>query len=149
MKHYLPVYIAIFLSGCVTTPPTTTNPELTVNALAAFEDICLATAPSFATAEKTALNHGVTEFMVLGPMKMGNSNQGYNIQIQEGKECAIGFDPQKDSTITTRFLDLVQKHIKQNIAKKVPTVIQIDGQPFIVTHDRKGGETLVLLKLGS
>ena len=84
-------------------------------------------------------------FKALDSIKAGTS-QGYDVQIQENVGCSIIFASQKDSTITSRFLALVQKHTKQKIGKKEPATIHIEGQNFMVIHERKNAEMFILLK---
>lgn len=147
MKPY-PICITFFISTCTTAAPVSNQHDLTSNALAAFERICLETAPNFAAAEKIALdNYGIKDFKTeMLDIKQGESNQGYSVNFKEGLSCSVIYASQKDDTITSRFLTLVQKYAKQGIIREEPATIRIEGKTFMVMHERKNAEMFILLK---
>ncbi|MGZ0782940.1 hypothetical protein DNK59_10830 [Pseudomonas sp. TKO26] len=123
------------------------EPTITSAGILAFRDICLKSAPSFAGAETAARSHGILELTDAGFAKMGmNEDQTLGVQVQAGKECAITTPSQNDSSLTQQFLSMAGKFSSTPLAQSVPTKITLDGQTFILMHDRRGGEAYVLLK---
>ncbi|MCE4057191.1 hypothetical protein [Pseudomonas sp. Au-Pse12] len=123
------------------------EPTITSAGILAFRDICLKSAPTFAGAETAARNHGISELSDAGFAKMGmNQDQTLGVQVQANKECAITTPSQNDSSLTQQFLSMAGKFSSTPLAQSVPTKITLDGQTFILMHDRRGGEAYVLLK---
>lgn len=123
------------------------EPTITSAGILAFRDICLKSAPTFAGAETAARNHGISELSDAGFAKMGmNQDQTLGVQVQANKECAITTPTQNDSSLTQQFLSMAGKFSSTPLAQSVPTKITLDGQTFILMHDRRGGEAYVLLK---
>ncbi|QNH76900.1 hypothetical protein GGD92_00995 [Pseudomonas protegens] len=123
------------------------EPTITSAGILAFRDVCLKSAPSFAGAETAARAHGILQLTDAGFAKMGmNEDQTLGVQVQAGKECAITTPSQNDSSLTQQFLSMAGKFSSTALAQSVPTKITLDGQTFILMHDRRGGEAYVLLK---
>jgi hypothetical protein len=116
--------------------------------IAAFRDICLKTAPTFSGAEEAAKAHGIDE--IIGPEpKMGfTKDQSMGIQLKEN-ECVVTTPAQANKALTKQFLAAISEYLKVPVGKKVPAMITIENQAFIVFHDRDDGEAFVLLKKGS
>lgn len=150
MKSFPLILTVAALTGCASGNRSTTtdpSPSNLPQAISAFEEICLKTAPAFSRAVNAASAFGVTEFMSLGPGKMGfNRDQSLSVQIKEGIECAITTPAQADRTLTKTFLQSVARAANASPAAKVPFRADIAGQTFIFQHDRTGGEAYVMLK---
>ncbi|MFJ7142006.1 MAG: hypothetical protein ACN6P5_11665 [Pseudomonas protegens] len=138
----------VLLSACSSvTRKIDPEPTITSAGILAFRDICLKSAPSFAGAETAARAHGIVELTDAGFAKMGmNQDQTLGVQVQINKECAITTPSQNDSSLTLQFLSSVAKFSSTPVAQSVPARITLDGQSFILMHDRRGGEAYVMLK---
>ncbi|MEN5093807.1 hypothetical protein ABE458_24225 [Pseudomonas protegens] len=138
----------MLLSACSSvTRKIDPEPTITSAGILAFRDICLKSAPSFAGAESAARAHGIVELTDAGFAKMGmNQDQTLGVQVQINKECAITTPSQNDSSLTLQFLSSVAKFSSTPVAQNVPARITLDGQSFILMHDRRGGEAYVMLK---
>ncbi|NBF04622.1 hypothetical protein GV819_20275 [Pseudomonas sp. Fl5BN2] len=136
------------LSACSSVPrEINREPTITSPGILAFRDICLKSAPSFAGAETAARAHGIAELSDAGFAKMGmNQDQTLGVQVQLNKECAVTTPNQNDSSLTQQFLSTAGKFSSTPVAQSVPARITLDGQAFILMHDRRGGEAYVLLK---
>jgi len=147
--YVLPIVIA--LSACSTTKIVQndeTSPGKASNAIRAFEDVCLKTAPSFSGAPKAASSFGITEIIDAGFMKMGfNKDHSLSVQIKPNKECVITTPSQHDDTLTNQFLQVISQYSGETPDNHVPTEADINGIPFMFQHDRKGGEAYVMLKV--
>lgn len=144
------VIVAVALSGCVTNQsvPTAaiTNGEV-AEAIRAFEEVCLKTAPSFSGASQAAANFGIIEITDVGFSKMGfNKDQSLGVQIKANNECVITTPSQRDTTLTTQFLQTVGRHSSTTPGNRVPAEGNVKGVTFIFQHDRRGGEAYVMLK---
>ncbi|MDQ0015373.1 hypothetical protein J2W23_003773 [Variovorax boronicumulans] len=152
MKSFSLLLAVATLAGCTfgnRSAAVDPSPSSPPQAISAFEEICLKTAPTFARAASAAGAFGVTEFMSLGPAKMGfNRNQSLGVQIAEGLECTITTPTQSDKSLTTNFLQSVARTANASPAANVPFRADIAGQTFIFQHDRSGGEAYVMLKAG-
>lgn len=117
------------------------------NAIKAFEEVCLRTAPSFLGAVKAAGAFGVSELSDEGYMKMGfNKDKSLGVQVKENNECVITTPEQASSTLTRQFLQVVSQHASEPPSDRVPAKASINGVRFIFQHDREGGEAFVMLK---
>jgi hypothetical protein len=147
--HFFTVAI-VGLSGCATNQSTSTVAAQSgeaVEAIRAFEAVCIKTAPSFSGAAQAAKNFGITEITDAGFMKMGmNKDQSLGVQIKEENECAITTPSQNNGTLTKQFLQVVSQNSGTEISSRVPTKANVGGVSFIFHHDRKGGEAYVMLK---
>jgi len=140
---------ALALLGACSSVTREINPEPTITSagILAFRDICLKSAPSFAGAETAARNHGISDLTDAGFAKMGmNEDQSLGVQIQANKECAITTPTQNDSSLTQQFLSVAGKFSSTPVAQSIPSKITLNGQTFILMHDRRGGEAYVMLK---
>ena len=150
MKSLSLILAVAVLAGCASGNRSTTvdpSPSSLPQAISAFEEICLKTAPTFSRAARAAGAFGVTDFTSLGPGKMGfNRDQSLSVQIKEGVECAITTPTQSDRSLTKTFLQSVARAANASPAAKVPFRADIAGQTFIFQHDRSGGEAYVMLK---
>ncbi|WP_353236586.1 hypothetical protein [Diaphorobacter ruginosibacter] len=144
------VITALVLSGCAANQgtPAGAQQQGEINeAIQAFEDICLETAPSFAGAAQAAASFGILEIKDAGFMKMGsNANRSLGVQIKAENECAVTTPSQPDSQLTRQFLQAVGRHAGAAPRKRVPTKAYVRGVPFMFHHDRQGGEAFVMLK---
>lgn len=75
-----------------------------------------------------------------------DQDQTLGVQVQANKECAITTPSQNDSSLTQQFLSSVGKFSSTPVAQSVPARITLEGQTFIIMHDRRGGEAYVMLK---
>lgn len=149
MKPQLLCVAVLALSGCVTHPPAPADdvPPVAIEALRAFENLCLKTAPSFAGAEAAASGFGITPFIDVGGLKMGMGQGGeLSVQITPGQECAVTIPGQRSAGLTRQFLQSVGRYTDGKAIDRVPARISLGGTAFIAQHDRKGGEAFVLLK---
>lgn len=113
----------------------------------AFRDICLQTAPSFAEAQRIARQHGITEMTDMGFATIGfNADKSLSIQVKASHECVVTSEPQQDDTLTLQLLSAAAINAGTTVPRKVPVKMMIAGQPFILMHDREGGEAFVMLK---
>ena len=113
----------------------------------AFRDICLQTAPSFAEAHRVARQHGVTEMTDMGFATVGfNADKSLSIQVKVSHECVVTSEAQEDDSLTRQLLSAAAINAGTTVPRKVPVKMMIAGQPFILMHDREGGEAFVMLK---
>lgn len=113
----------------------------------AFRDICLQTAPSFAEAHRVARQHGITEMTDMGFAIIGfNADKSLSMQVKVSHECVVTSETQQDDTLTSQLLTAAAVSAGTTVPRKVPVKMMIAGQPFILMHDREGGEALVMLK---
>ncbi|MDR8014807.1 hypothetical protein [Ectopseudomonas guguanensis] len=113
----------------------------------AFRDICLQTAPSFAEAHSVARQHGITEMTDMGFATVGfNADKSLSIQVKVSHECVVTSEPQQDETLTRQLLTAAAVNAGTTVPRRVPVKMMIAGQPFILTHDRQGGEAFVMMK---
>ncbi|MFN4237512.1 MAG: hypothetical protein ACK4FZ_09805 [Vogesella sp.] len=147
---YLLISSAILLSACANNKAVSTAQTESiepVEAIKAFEAICLKTAPSFSGAAQAAMAFGITEITDVVFMKMGfNKYQSMGVQIKSDKECVITTPSQRSNGLTTQFLGAVSRYTNVPSLNRVPSKVNINGVPFIFQHDRKSGETFVMLK---
>jgi len=115
----------------------------------AFEEICLASAPSFANGTQLAKKYGVETWLPLGKEKMGmTKDQSLSVQIQPGKECAITTKTRPGPAVHTQFMNAVIGATKSTAITErtsTPFVLAVGGKKFIFKHDRSGGEAYVML----
>ena len=113
----------------------------------AFRDICLQTAPSFSEAHSVARQHGITEMTDMGFATVGfNADKSLSIQVKVSHECVVTSEPQQDETLTRQLLTAAAVNAGTTVPRRVPVKMMIAGQPFILTHDRQGGEAFVMMK---
>jgi hypothetical protein len=116
--------------------------------IAAFRDICLKTAPTFSGAEEAAKAHGIEEITGSEPKLGFTKDQSMGIQLK-ANECVVTTPAQANKALTKQFLAAVSEYLKVPVGKKVPALVTIENQAFIIFHDRDDGEAFVLLKKGS
>jgi hypothetical protein len=141
---------ALLLSACAnkktTTKIQTENGEI-VEAIKAFEAICLNTAPTFSDAAKAATAFGIFEITDAGFMKAGfNKDQSMGVQIESNKECVITTPSQRNAALTNQFIGVGSRYSNTPSLNRLPSKVNISGVPFIFQHDRNGGEAFVMLK---
>lgn len=139
------------LTACANRPaptaPDSTKAEI-AEAIRAFEDVCLKTAPTFSKAAAAAAGFGIGDITDVGFMKMGfNKDQSLGVQIKDNKECVITTPSQSNATLTRQFLQAVGRSSGTTPSNRVPVKATVGGESFIFQHDRKGGEAFVMLKL--
>lgn len=149
MKQLFSLYVALCLSAYASTAISQeTSQSSTVDiptSLKAFRDICLKNAPDFKNGEQAAKEYGIKAFEDFTFMKAGfTGDRSMSVQLQD-KECAITTDPQTDKQLTQQFLQTVNTYAGTTLTG-VPAKITVNGQTYIITHDRKGGEAFVMLK---
>jgi len=117
------------------------------DAIAAFRDICLKTAPSFSGAVDAAKVYGIEVVDDSGSaLKLGfNKDQSVGIQLKKN-ECVITTPPQSTRKLTKQFVAAIGDFLGTPVDKRLPSLITISGQPFVVFHNRVDGETFVLMK---
>ncbi len=126
-------------------PPVTSN-DTPSAAIQTFREICLKTAPDFSRAATAAKAVGV-EVGDMGFMVAGfKADKSLGVQIQAGKECVVTTPSQRDESLTRQLLDAARDLSSTPVAQTSPAKITLDGQVFILAHDRAGGEAYVLLK---
>ncbi|MGC5702722.1 hypothetical protein J4P02_21190 [Pseudomonas sp. NFXW11] len=141
--------VALALLGACASLTREINPEPTITSagILAFRDICLKSAPSFAGADTAARAHGIGELSDAGFARMGmNQDQTLGVQVQANKECAVTTPSQNDPSLTQQFLSILGKFSSTPVNQSLPAQITLDGQHFILMHDRRGGEAYVMLK---
>jgi hypothetical protein len=117
----------------------------------AFKEICLGTAPSFASGVAKAKRYGVTKFFKLGEGSDGMSpDNSISVQIKPNKECAITTTNRADQTLSRQFLTAVATVAKgvPDDDKGAPFHASVRGHVYVFFHDRKGGEAYVMESLG-
>ena len=149
MKFLLTATTLILLAGCAGTLHSTNSDTANAampEAIKAFNDVCLKTAPTFSNAEKVAASYGMSDLLDLGFTKTGfNKDQSLGVQIKENKECVITTPSQQSKILTKTFLKIVEQYSSTPVSKTVPTKATINGKIFIFMHDRNGGEAYVML----
>lgn len=146
MKKLVLLTSVTLLSACAgmgTQPPV----PVTSKAVQAFRDICLKTAPSFAEAHSVAPQHGIEDLTEMGFATVGfNADKSLGLQVKASRECVITTDSQQDDSLTRQLLSAAAESAGTEVPRSVPAKLLIAGQPFIIMHDRKGGEAFVMLK---
>jgi hypothetical protein len=148
---HLVAIATITLSGCVTnqsmTPAAVQNGEIT-EAIRAFENICLKTAPSFSGAIQAATSFGIIEITDAKSMKIGfNKDKNLRVEIMTEDYCAITTPSQRNNTLTNQFLQVVGQYSSTPLSNQVPTEADIKEETFIFHHDdREGKEGFLMLK---
>jgi hypothetical protein len=133
------------LASCTTATPTVSTP-VTSKAIEAFVDICLKTAPSFAGSAEAAKRFGINDLQDMGFMRLGfTADKNLGVQLSE-KECVVTTPNQSDDSLTRQLLSAAQTYSQTPVADRVPSKVRIQDNNFILQHDRKGGETYVLLR---
>jgi hypothetical protein len=137
------VFLLLPVGSSMATEPGNVTPE----AILAFRDICLKTAPTFSGAMEAAKSYGINEGVDSGsePRLGFNEDKSMGMQLKTD-ECVITTASQKNKALTKQFIAAIGEYLKVPMAKKPPALITIDNQSFIVFHDRSDGETFVLLK---
>lgn len=97
---------AAVLAACLTIPHVAlAEPKSSKGndiAIAAFKDICLASAPTFATAAAKAKRYGVKGAdQQFGGM---TEDQSMSVQIKPKRECAVTSESRSDRTLHAQFL---------------------------------------------
>jgi hypothetical protein len=148
MKLVPLVIIASTLAACASkAPPRPSAAPETNKSLAAFEEVCLKTAPSFSGAKAAAANHGIAEVQDLGFTQMGMAkDNSIGVQIKPDTECAITTPSQKASDLGKGFYQVIVRNAETPPASRFPTKAKVGGVTFIFQHDRQGGEAFVMLK---
>jgi hypothetical protein len=151
MKNIFVLSLIFTLVACSSQPRNNLNFDDTIvdsQSIKAFRDICLATAPSFNTAEQSALNYGIDNIKDHGFSVMGmTADNSLGVQIKKNKECVITTPSQENGTLTAQFLKAVSGYSSTQVLNAVPSKVTINSTRFIIMHDRKGGEAFVMLKL--
>jgi hypothetical protein len=146
MKKLALLTSVTLLSACAgmgTQPPV----PVTAEAVQAFRDICLKTAPSFAEAHSVARQHGIEDLTDMGFATVGfNADKSLGLQVKASRECVITTDSQQDDSLTRQLLSAAAESAGTEVPRSVPAKLMIAGQPFIIMHDRKGGEAFVMLR---
>lgn len=121
-------------------------------AITAFKDVCLRSAPSFASASAKAKRYGIKKLMMLGDAAMGmTDDHSLSVQIEPNRECSVTSPNRSDPALHAQFLRAIGEFAdKAPQANKAGTPFPgiINGHRFIFQHDRKGGEAYVILSLG-
>ncbi len=137
--------LLLVLSACSAAPPGNA-PSQPAPAIAAFRSICLDTAPSFAGASAAArqLGIGLTD---MGFVKLGmTADKSIGVQVKDNSECAVTTPSQAGDQLTRQFLAMVAEATGTLPGRQVPVKASLDGQTFLFTHDRNGGEAYVMLR---
>ena len=115
------------------------------DAIPAFRDICLKTAPGFAGAVDAAKVYGI-EVDSGSDLRIGfNKDKSVGVQLKKN-ECVITTPPQGGRKLTKQFVAAISDFLGAPVDKRLPSLITIAGQPFVVFHNRVDGETFVLMK---
>ena len=146
MRKVSSALLLCVLAGCVTTN-TKYDKEKVSTTLSAFEALCLATAPDFASAGVKAAPMGFGDPTDLGLGKLYfTPNNEMGLQVKEGKECAVTMESEGGRQITNQFISLVGRYAETTKVDGVPFVASLNGENFIFMHDPNGGEAFVMLK---
>ncbi|EJL54646.1 hypothetical protein PMI09_02389 [Rhizobium sp. CF122] len=120
-------------------------------AIAAFKDVCLRSAPSFASALTKAKRYGVKETTKLGDSNIGmTSDDSISVQVKLKRECAVTSPNRSNPTLHAQFLRTIAEFADappQGNKAGVPFTGTIQGHRFVFMHDRKGGEAYVMISL--
>lgn len=123
------------------TPPAAAPAQLHTS-VAAFRDICINNAPSFAGSAAAAQAYGIAQILDLGFTNTGSTaDNSLAVQIKPGKECVVTTPSQSDNP-AQQFASV----IPGLSGTRFPAVAQIGNANFIFQHDRNGGEAFVMLK---
>ena len=107
--------------------------------VAAFRDICMANAPTFAGSVAAATAYGITTTNNLGFLVTGiNPETQVNIQVEPGEQCSVVTPSRTTNAIVAQFATLV--------GKTIPGRKTIAGSDFLFTHDRNGREAYTMDK---
>ncbi len=152
-----PLAVAAALPGCNTTEPppdsaTVAPPPQETGAtsssdvgVAAFHDVCLATAPSFADAPAVAKKFGVSGLST-GVNGTGmTKDSSLSVQLKPGIECAVTTTSRPGDAIARQFMSVVTAATGTK-ATQTPFAAKLGANTFIFHHDRNGGEAFVMLK---
>jgi len=120
-------------------------------AIAAFKDVCLRSAPSFASAAAKAKRYGIKELTMLGDSAMGmTGDNSLSVQIKPNRECAVTSPNRSNPTLHAQFLRAVGEFVEktpQDNKAGTPFPGMVKGHRFVFQHDRTGGEAYVMLSL--
>lgn len=104
------------VAGCATNNSTTivdASAREASEAIRAFEEICMETAPTFSLPD---VSTAAAPFRIVAEpddgffQKMGlNEDQSLGFIIEEGKECWIITPPQRTATLTEEFLQMISR----------------------------------------
>lgn len=148
MKLVPLVIFAATLSACASkAPPRASVAPESHTSLAAFEEVCLKTAPSFSGAKAAAARYGITEVQDLGFTQMGMAkDNSIGVQIKPDTECVVTTPSQKVRDLGKGFHQVIARNAETPPASRFPTKAKVGGVTFIFQHDRQGGEAFVMLK---
>lgn len=143
---------ALALVACLIVPQTASAAPKSSKgndiAIAAFKDVCLASAPTFATAAAKAKRYGVKDAdQQFGGMTEDGS---MSVQVKPKKECAVTSENRSDPTLYAQFLRVIASSgvdAPQGGKSGKPFVATIKGKRFVFQHDRRGGEAYVMISL--
>jgi len=119
-------------------------------AVAAFKDVCLRSAPSFATASAKAKRYGIKELLSFGNSAMGmTDDHSLSVEIKPNRECSVTSPNRSNPALHAQFLRAVGEFADTPQANTAGTPFQgvVKGYRFAFLHDRKGGEAYVMLSL--
>lgn len=105
--------------------------------LAAFRDVCLASAPSFAAGAAVAKKYGVE---VVGGSGL-SEDHSLGVQIKPGKECAVTTEARPGSFVRTQFLQIVSAAADAPVDKNTPIPFAAlwAGRTLYSSTTEKGG----------
>ncbi len=139
--------ISGLLASCGSQQYQDKAPIETPREIKAFIDICIKESPSFINSERKADLYGISNLISLGEGKLGfNNDQSLGVQIKPNKECVITTPSQNKKHLTSKFMQAISNEIESSTPKRVPFKATVNGQAFIFTHNRRGGEAYVMLK---
>jgi len=120
-------------------------------AIAAFKDVCLRSAPSFAGASAKAKRYGIKELTAFGDSAMGmTDDNSLSVQIKPNRECAVTSPNRSNPALHAQFLRAISEFADkapQNNKAGTPFPSMVKGHRFVFQHDRNGGEAYVMLSL--
>jgi hypothetical protein len=151
---------AVLLAGCNTTkpppdaatvpPPPEESGAPVTNAsydlgVRAFQDVCIATAPSFVDAPTAAKAFGLSGLKAGEDGVAMSKDQKISVQLKPGTECAVSTQGRPGDTVGNQFLRAIVAATGTK-GKELPLLGKIGGSSFIFQHDRTGGEAYAMVK---
>ncbi len=148
-----PCAFAVALTACIglylPSPALAQSGAVTDKAVMLFRDACLATVPSFDKAMAAAKKYGVKPQMDLGASVVGMAPDGsFSLQVRGKKECAVTAESSAGTGVAEQFASVVAQVAgvsASSLSAGGPLRVTLQGQSYVVRHDRKGGEAYVIM----
>ncbi len=160
LKQAILISAVVLLAGCNTTKPppdaaTVPPPPEESGApvreasydvgVRAFQEVCIATAPSFVDAPTAAKALGLSGLKAGEDSGAMSKDKKISVQLKPGTECAVTTQSRPGDTVGNQFMRAIVAATGAK-GKELPLLGKIGGSSFIFQHDRTGGEAYVMVK---